>query len=71
MDIQEIEVFIDKDGQTRLQVRGVKGDACLEITRPLEEALGGQVYEREMTNEASQGSQVLRDERLHNRGSGG
>jgi hypothetical protein len=52
MDLQEIEVFIDKDGQVRVEVRGVKGTQCLELTRSLEEALGGQVLVREMRPEA-------------------
>ena len=55
MDVQEIEVFIDKDGQVRLEVRGVKGGACLDITAALEQALGGQVQSRELTPEAQEG----------------
>jgi hypothetical protein len=54
MDLQEIDVFIDPDGQVRIEVRGVKGTSCLDLTRELEEALGGQVHEREMTPEAHQ-----------------
>jgi len=49
MELQEIEVTIDKDGQVSLAVRGVKGTACLDITQPLEAALGGQVETRQMT----------------------
>lgn len=52
MDLQEIEVFIDKDGQVRIEVRGVKGTQCLDLTRSLEEALGSQVVDREMRPEA-------------------
>jgi hypothetical protein len=52
MELQEIEVFIDKDGQVRIQVRGVKGLECLDLTRELEAALGGQIEAREMTPEA-------------------
>jgi hypothetical protein len=52
MELQEIEVFIDKDGQVRIQVRGVKGLACLDLTKELEAALGGQIEAREMTPEA-------------------
>lgn len=52
MELEEIEVFIDKDGQVRIEVRGVKGMACLDLTQDLEAALGGQVEEREMTPEA-------------------
>lgn len=52
MEVQEIEVFIDRDGQVRIEVHGVKGMACLDLTRGLEEALGGEVEERELTSEA-------------------
>jgi len=52
MELQEIDVFIDKDGQVRVEVRGVKGMSCLDLTKELEAALGGQVESREMTAEA-------------------
>jgi hypothetical protein len=54
MELQEIDVFIEKDGQVRIEVRGVKGKACLDLTASLEEALGGQVVSREMTREADE-----------------
>jgi Protein of unknown function (DUF2997) len=54
MEIQEIEVFIDADGQVEVRVHGVKGTSCLDITRPLEEALGGEVELREMTPDAEE-----------------
>ncbi len=52
MELQEIEVFIEKNGQVRIQVRGVQGTSCLELTKALEAALGGQIESREMTPEA-------------------
>jgi hypothetical protein len=52
MELQEIEVFIDKDGKVRIEVRGAKGMSCLDLTKDLEEALGGEIEEREMTPEA-------------------
>ncbi len=52
MDVQEVEVTINKNGQVEIQVRGVKGLQCLEITAPLEQALGGKITLREMTPEA-------------------
>lgn len=64
MDLQEIDVFIDKDGKVRIEVRGVKGKACLDITQALEAALGGQVEKRELTPEADEGVQNPIDERL-------
>lgn len=54
MEMQEIDVTINKDGQVEIHVRGVKGEACLDITRPLEQALGGEVILREMTPEAKE-----------------
>ena len=52
MEVEEIQVIIEKDGRVRVEVRGVKGNACLDLTQALEQALGGQVEEREMTPEA-------------------
>lgn len=52
MELQEIEVVIGKDGKVELQVRGVKGLKCLELTKELEEALGGEILSRIMTPEA-------------------
>jgi hypothetical protein len=54
MEIQEIEVTIGKDGQVQIQVRGVKGMKCLELTKELEEALGGNILARVMSAEASE-----------------
>ncbi len=52
MELQEIDVKIDPDGRVHIEVRGVKGPACLALTKPLEEALGDQVIDRQMTPEA-------------------
>lgn len=52
MEIQEVEVVLNKDGRVELTVRGVKGKACLDLTQALETALGGVVISREMTPEA-------------------
>jgi hypothetical protein len=52
MDLQEIEVLIEPNGQVRIQVRGVKGPCCLDLTADLEAALGGQIASRQMTSEA-------------------
>jgi hypothetical protein len=60
MELQEIDVVIEKDGTVRLAVRGVKGMACLELTGPLETALGGTIESRTLTPEA--GDAVVRDE---------
>lgn len=57
MELQEVEVFIEKDGQVRIEVRGVKGMSCLDLTKDLEEALGSQIEMREMTPEADETAQ--------------
>ncbi len=46
----EIDIEITPDGEVKLQVRGVAGAECLELTRKLEEELG-LVVEREKTSE--------------------
>ena len=56
MELQEIDVYIDENGQVRLEVRGVKGQGCLELTKDLEAALGGAVEERRLTPEAFEGT---------------
>jgi hypothetical protein len=62
MELQEIEVVIDKDGQVRIEVRGVKGGGCTDLTKGLEEALGGQVVERQMTGEALEQPQEVQQQ---------
>ncbi|MCL4297030.1 MAG: DUF2997 domain-containing protein [Anaerolineae bacterium] len=54
MELQEIEIVIGQDGRVQLQVRGVKGLTCLDLTKELEAVLGGQVEAREMTPEAGE-----------------
>ncbi len=50
-ELQEIDLFIDTEGRLRVEVRGVKGAACEELTREMEELLGGEVLERDHTDE--------------------
>ena len=52
MGIEEIEVVIDKNGDVKIEVHGVTGTKCLDITADLEAALGGEVSSREMKPEA-------------------
>ena len=54
MELQEIEVVIGADGKVQIQVRGVKGMRCLELTKELEEALGGEILASIMTPEAGE-----------------
>lgn len=50
-EIQEIEIFILPDGTVKTEVHGVSGKKCLDITRSIEEALGGVVVNRELCPE--------------------
>ena len=54
MNLEEVEVIVKPDGQVEIRVRGVKGEACLALTRPLEELLGGEILLRLMTSEAAE-----------------
>ncbi|QUS61726.1 DUF2997 domain-containing protein [Synechocystis sp. PCC 7339] len=54
MELQEINVFIDKNGEVILDINGVKGMGCLDLTQELEAILGGEVIKRELTSEAHQ-----------------
>jgi hypothetical protein len=45
--IEELEVFVKPDGTVSIDVRGVKGRKCLDVTRDLELDLGGEVLLRE------------------------
>ncbi len=58
MELQEVRIAIDKDGNVRVDVNGVKGMKCLDVTRALEAALGDNV-EHEMTAEAYEQEQEL------------
>jgi hypothetical protein len=48
---QDIHITIGPSGEVSFLVKGVKGSACLDETKFLEEALGGEVIEREKTTE--------------------
>jgi hypothetical protein len=68
MEIQEIEVIIDKNGEVKIQVHGVNGSTCLDLTADLEAALGGEVLSREMTVaiDAAVQEQVRQSQNLKN-----
>jgi hypothetical protein len=48
---QEVEGHIGTAGEMSLTARGFQGSACLDATRPLEEALGGDIVEQSWTPE--------------------
>lgn len=60
MEMQEVTVVIAPDGQVTIEVNGLKGQGCLELTEQLEKALGT-VSSREMTPEASMQVEVTQD----------
>lgn len=59
MELQEIDVFVEKDGQVKIEIRGVKGMSCLDLTKDLEAVLGDRVTNRELTPEADETSQAI------------
>jgi hypothetical protein len=48
---QDIEIVINEKGEVTFQVKGVKGGSCLDETKFLEQALGGEVLEQQKTGE--------------------
>jgi hypothetical protein len=40
MEMQELEITIDKDGKVKVAVHGIHGEDCLAITKNLENAVG-------------------------------
>ena len=47
----EIQIDIDDNGNVSFQVKGVKGGSCLDETKFLEQALGGEVIDQQKTSE--------------------
>lgn len=50
-EIQEIEFIIAADGSVSMEVSGVTGQKCLDITKGIEKLLGNEVKERKFTPE--------------------
>ena len=50
MDMQELEIQVDRDGNVTVHVKGVKGEECLALTNSIEDALG-RVTDRSLTHE--------------------
>jgi hypothetical protein len=50
---QDIEIVINAKGEVTFEVKGVKGGSCLDETRFLEQALGGDaaVVDQQKTSE--------------------
>ncbi len=45
-EIQELDIQIDRQGNVSVEVRGVSGRKCEDLTALLEQALGGVVTQR-------------------------
>ena len=56
-EIQELDVLVLPDGKVKIEVRGVKGKKCIDITSNLEAVLGGKVIMRDFTDEFHQNEQ--------------
>jgi hypothetical protein len=50
MEMQELEITIDKEGRVQVEVRGIHGEGCVELTKNIENAVGT-VEERKYTAE--------------------
>lgn len=50
MEMQELEITIDREGRVQVAVRGVKGEGCTGITKNIENAVG-KIEERRYTAE--------------------
>jgi hypothetical protein len=48
---QDIEIVINPKGEVTFQVKGMKGGSCLDETKFLEQALGGEVVDQQKTSE--------------------
>ena len=48
---RELEVVIGPDGKVSMQVKCVAGAACEDMTKALEDALGGEIIDRQRTAE--------------------
>ena len=47
---EEFEIEIDKSGETKVHLRGIKGKACLEYAKFLEQIIG-KIKSQELTSE--------------------
>jgi hypothetical protein len=56
---QDIEIVINAKGEVTFQVKGVKGGSCLDETKFLEQALGGDaaVVDQQKTSEFYEASE--------------
>jgi hypothetical protein len=53
---KELEITISPTGEVQVQVKCVPGQACVEETKFLEEALGNSIKDRQLTSDYYQSS---------------
>jgi hypothetical protein len=58
MELQELEIQLDREGNVTLHVRGVKGEECFMITKRIEESLG-EIVERTLSGEFYQEQKTI------------
>jgi len=47
---EEVEIEIDKSGETKIHIKGIKGKSCLEYAKFLEQIIG-KIKSQELTSE--------------------
>jgi hypothetical protein len=61
---QTVIITVDERAESTVEVRGVKGKACLALTADLEAALGGKVLERTETKEMHEQAHAVAQEHI-------
>ena len=67
-ELQQIEVTIAPDGKVEVHIQGVKGNACLVVTKEMEQLLGDDIVERRHTYEFDEQPQQQTDQEWLRRG---
>lgn len=49
--MEEIQIEIDQQGNVKIEVSGAPGGKCLDLTKNMEQLLGGQISQREFSRE--------------------
>jgi hypothetical protein len=68
---QEIEISISPTGEVSFTVKGIKGASCIDETKFLEQALGGEIQVREPTQEYYEQGEEVGTRRYVGDGEGG
>lgn len=62
--MQQIQVVIDEQGNVQVEVSGAPGRSCLDLTKVMEEKLGGQVAQREYSPDFYATDEVMEEEKI-------